>query len=175
MKKIVIFVLIFCTCLCARISPNLLREMSLGKDEIPFMIEMKQYPNLEPAKKMSHLQKGRFIVNELMRVTKESQKEVIETLKKSNVKFESFWISNSIGVFNGNLSLIEKLKQRNDIELLSWNGKVKIELPKPTRLISISNNSIEWNVKFVNIVFSKINIIRLMHINFGIVKQKEKE
>lgn len=149
MRKVLIFVLLICTTLCARISQNLLREMSLGKDEIPFMIEMKQYANLEPAKHMTHLQKGRFIVNELMRVAKESQKEVLEILKNSNVKHESFWISNSIGVFNGNLTLIEKLRQRDDIELLSWNGKVQIELPKPRKVVSESKDPIEWNVKWV--------------------------
>lgn len=89
-----------------------------------------------------------------MKIAEESQKEVIQILKRRNVWFKSYWISNVIAVEEAPLDLILELAAREDVAEIRSDRVFKVELEKPEAIFSGNitsgtQQSPEWNIKFV--------------------------
>lgn len=85
-----------------------------------------------------------------MNVAKDTQQPIKEYLEKRHLKYESFWVQNSIVVYNAPADVIFELAKRDDVGRI-FTGE---ELPSPTlpteeKDINTKSFAPEWNVAYI--------------------------
>jgi len=98
----------------------------------------------------NHDERGYLVMNTLIKQQEESQKSIIEFLKRRGLSYRSYWISNSIFVDNVNEHQVKELAERSDIRLINSNEEFKVDLEDPLKEVVNPLNGTEWNVKWVN-------------------------
>jgi len=141
----------------SKIDPQIIEQSSEG--EMEFLIYMKEHTDLSNAKHLTtKIDKGYYIYQALSNTAEESQRSVINLLKKQGVEFRSYWIVNIIWA-KGDLQLIEAIAQRNDVEYIHANPRVRLDYENTiipdlktgfTTPKTSSINAIEWNIEKVN-------------------------
>lgn len=85
-----------------------------------------------------------------------SQADLLAELDRMGIKYESFWINNSVYIFDGDRKLAATLAKRADVEYLRPDRDVPLILPVERSGVEISNPadstiaSPEWGLNTVN-------------------------
>jgi hypothetical protein len=119
----------------------------------PVIIFLKEQVDLDTfAKTHSHLhvdKRAQILVDELQSLAKSSQRQLISYFKTHNIRYRSYWspnfISTSIDPTTLPLSLTEQ------IQSIIPNSKVHVDLEEsdPSTQLSTSQNTVDWNIKWI--------------------------
>jgi len=150
---IAIFVLVTCIAsagIASKIKPWVDANTVMGRSA-EFFIVMKEKADLSPAFKMAtKLERGKFVYKTLYETAQKSQAPLQQLLKSRGIKFQSFYIINSILV-TGNRALVNEMAARDDVASIDGNPVIHNNLPKPEKNSGqTSPNAIEWNISKVN-------------------------
>lgn len=87
-----------------------------------------------------------------MRTAYFSQKPIIEILERHNVQYESLWINNVISVKKATIDLAEEIAKRADVEKVSSNNEVTVDVPVDIQNApTINEDEPQWNLKWINV------------------------
>jgi subtilisin family serine protease len=162
MKKIILITVVSLYCLCqgivaqnnARIDTDLQQEMTFIKasELIRINIILKhQYDQKEMRMKSSVFtkreEKRTFVVNELKRFSKETQRPVMDILSKMPAvsEVQSFWIANFINCY-ADIEAIKELSLHPDVLIIGLDQEHQWIIPEKSR----ETNEITYNVQKVN-------------------------
>lgn len=122
-----------------KISPQLQKKISeadrlvmidLANVKIPALILLKSQADLSKIdESLSKNEKGLQVYKALTEVALATQDEIISILKTENVKYQSFYITNMVAVYDAPASLLKKLAARADVSRVFENTKIAMDLP----------------------------------------------
>jgi serine protease AprX len=116
-----------------------------------FFIVMKEKADLSAAFNMAtKLERGKFVYKTLYETAQKSQAPLQRLLKSRGIKFQSFYIVNSILV-TGDRALVNEMAARDDVASIDGNPVIHNNLPEPVKKSNQkSPDAIEWNITKVN-------------------------
>lgn len=146
---IAIFVLVTCVAsagIASKIKPWVDANTVNGRSA-EFFIVMKEKADLSPAFKMAtKIERGKFVYKTLYETAQKSQAPLQQLLKSRGIKFQSFYIINSILV-TGDRALVNEMAARNDVASIDGNPIIHNNLPKPEKTVPPKvPSTIEWNI-----------------------------
>jgi len=121
------------------------------QQNVEYLIQLKGKPDLSITKTFSSkIEKTDFVFKVLKSYTKNSQKRLIEFLKKNNIKYKSFYIVNAILV-NSNYEKLKQIAQFEEIKHIQVNSPVKIEEIELDNTLTLREpNALEWGIEMIN-------------------------
>ncbi len=150
---IAIFVLVTCIAsagIASKIKPWVDANTANGHSA-EFFIVLKEKADLSPAFKMStKVERGKFVFKTLYETAQKSQAPLQQLLKSRGIKFQSFYIINSLLV-KGDRALVNEMAARDDVGSIDGNPIIHNDLPKPENVFaSKAPEAVEWNITKVN-------------------------
>ena len=132
------------------VDPQVLDEINTS-GEASYWIEFKDKVDLSNAYDMGWSERGWYVYEQLTENANTSQKNVAVFLNDTGVKFQSFWINNSILVESSGLNTINALLSFSEIESIQPRKEYILYEPEKED-VSIKNeiNAIEPNLTHVN-------------------------
>jgi subtilisin family serine protease len=128
----------------------LLQEQLAQKGQADFFVRMAEQANLSPAYNIQDRdERGWYVYNTLKATADRSQAEVIVYLLVKGLKFESFWINNSVFVWGGTPEIVAELAARPDVAELRANHVYPLPDITPEERPQVGE-VIEWNILRVN-------------------------
>jgi subtilisin family serine protease len=121
-----------------------------------FWIQFGKQANLRPAYHMRNWNaRGQFVVDQLKATANSSQAGVRGFLRAQHVKFQSFWIQNSIHVKVGSAALVRSLASRSEVAGITPDWHATVEKMTPG-----SADAAEWGIKNIqaNKVWKTLNV-----------------
>src|SRR5262245_14319000 len=146
---IALFVLVACIAsagIASKIKPWVDANTVNGRSA-EFFIVMKEKADLSPAFSMStKAEKGKFVYETLYDTAQRSQAPLQQLLKSRGIKFQSFYIINSILV-TGDRAMVNEMAARADVASIDGNPVIHNNLPELSKKSGQkSPNAIEWNI-----------------------------
>eukprot|EP01125_Pyxidicula_operculata_P000448 TRINITY_DN10478_c0_g1_i1.p1 TRINITY_DN10478_c0_g1~~TRINITY_DN10478_c0_g1_i1.p1 ORF type:complete len:476 (+),score=123.60 TRINITY_DN10478_c0_g1_i1:35-1462(+) len=117
-------------------------------EEVSFLVSLPNAPlNSQVVEPES---RPRYVFEALTRWQQQTQAPVIARLKELQVPFKSYWITNTI-VVKGNVTLLAKLAQMEEVSKIEPNVEFKAKLEQPEEVFESrpDADTIEWNVEYV--------------------------
>ena len=150
---IAIFVLVTCITsagIASKIKPWVDANTANGRSA-EFFIVLKAKADLSPAFKMStKAERGKFVFKTLYETAQKSQAPLKQLLKARGIKFQSFYLVNSLLV-KGDRALVNEMAARDDVASIDGNPIIHNDLPKPEKVFaSKAPEAVEWNITKVN-------------------------
>ena len=150
---IAIFVLVTCITsagIASKIKPWVDANTANGRSA-EFFIVLKAKADLSPAFKMStKAERGKFVFKTLYETAQKSQAPLKQLLKARGIKFQSFYLVNSLLV-KGDWALVNEMAARDDVSSIDGNPIIHNDLPKPEKVFaSKAPEAVEWNITKVN-------------------------
>ncbi|NIM94634.1 MAG: S8 family serine peptidase [Anaerolineales bacterium] len=91
-----------------------------------------------------------FVYDVLTSHASRSQSSIVQFLKNQGIAFQSFWINNSIYLYDADLELVNALAMRDDVAYLRADHKVPLHLPVKVRRSLDGIESVEWNISRIH-------------------------
>ncbi len=123
-----------------KVDPTVLAKAENGMT-VDFLIVLNQQVSLKHNNsRLTKSEKGRLVFDQLYRLAQKSQAGLIHLLKSEGAHHHSFFIINAI-YCKGDLDLIHKIAQRNDVAQLQANPSVRLEEPQWQHPQTITTNN----------------------------------
>jgi serine protease AprX len=111
----------------AKVDASVLDAAAAGQTQM--LVYLERRADLSGAAALAtKAEKGRYVYEQLRAVASQSQAPVIAELEQRGATHRSFWITNAL-IVNGDLSLVETLAQRADVQHIYGIGSGQLELP----------------------------------------------
>ncbi|HEX9029387.1 MAG TPA: S8 family serine peptidase, partial [Anaerolineales bacterium] len=131
----------------ATVDPAVLQQAAAGPTT--FWVILREKADLSPAFKIPNWRaRGQFVYNRLQAVANASQAGIRAELQKQKVKYQPFWILNSIKVTAGQAEL-NYLSSQPEVEKIVPDGVYHIPDPLPA-MSEPTVNTVEWNIDRIN-------------------------
>lgn len=132
----------------SKVDPWVLQTAAGGETE--FLVYLTAQANLSAAKSLpTRLEKGRYVFQALTTIASRTQKGLLIELERLGLEYRPYWIANMVWV-RGDLTDVQLLAQRYDVEHLYANPSVKLDTPEITASHQSAPQGIEWNISQVN-------------------------
>lgn len=139
----------------AFISPLVYSQIK-NNPEAPVWVHLKEKADLSISDKVSSKkEKNKIVYSQLKETAERSQKGIIAILKKKNIRYESFYITNALLVYlpqNSQNGIINLLSKRSDVSKIMPNPKFNM-LTFPQNVTPSSaekSNGVEWNINTIH-------------------------
>ncbi len=133
----------------SKFEPQLLNQ--LGSGPADFFVTMNAQANLSAAGRLAtKLEKGQYVFQALVATADSSQVSLRSYLDKLGVKYQSFYIVNTILVSHGSLDLAMAIANRTDVSRITANHTYQLDKPVIDPTASNQPTGIEPNISFVN-------------------------
>ncbi len=131
-----------------KVDPWILQTAAEGETE--FLVYLTTQADLSSAGRLStRLEKGTYVFQTLAATAERTQSQLIAYLQALGLAYHPFWIANMIWV-RGDLSTVQLLASRPDVEHLYANPTVALDDPVGVPSPSPAPLGIEWNITKVN-------------------------
>ncbi len=148
-----------------KISESLLQIIDQGGNIPGAIIVLAEQADLSEAKNLTTKEeKGTFVFNQLREVAQRTQPPLLQTLAANKVKYQRFYISNMVAVFDPGSSLLKEIAKRDDVAKVILNPNIKFEEPLITddldRAAGLLEGGIESSLVSVkaDLVWNELNI-----------------
>ena len=122
-----------------------------ANDRTNVFVKMATDAKLADAEKIpDRVNRLQFVYDALTTHAKQSQRAIRRFLNRRGVRYQVFWINNSIYLYDVDQALIETLAGRYDVAYIRGDHKVPLHLPVRIEASSDLTESIEWNVSRIN-------------------------
>jgi subtilisin family serine protease len=91
-----------------------------------------------------------FVYSVLTSQSTASQRAITRFLDRRGVRYQSFWINNSIYIYDADAALANALAQRSDVAYVRGDHEVPLEEPVFSEESASRLNAVEWNVQMIN-------------------------
>ena len=108
-----------------KVEPLVLQQLE-GSDRADFFIELVDRADLAPAASLGSKEgRGRFVLAALQETAARSQRELRDLLDRRGVRYQSFYITNSILVRGGTRALLDEIAGRPEVARISANHEFR--------------------------------------------------
>ena len=131
-----------------KIGSSLVEQMAITPSPIPIIIQMKDQLVVEvppSIKKKAH--KTAYVYNALVRHRDASQRSIQQWLAEQGQSYQSFFIFNGIALVADH-TLIYQLATRPDVQLISYNNPVPLEITERNTL-ELRSQDTTWGIKMI--------------------------
>jgi hypothetical protein len=104
----------------------------------------------ETLKNLDHITKGRKIVQELMSISGESQKRLMDVIKSNNLEYTNLWIQNTLSIKKVSKQIIEIISSLEEINRIWADKAVDANWEKPEKEVSTKSLQPEWSLVHIN-------------------------
>jgi subtilisin family serine protease len=132
------------------VDPVVLQEIN-ANGSASYWVEFRSEASLSSAKQMNWEERGWYVYNQLTEQATHAQHDVVDYLKRSGVKYQSYWINNTILVQSSNLTTLNGLMSFAEIEAIK--PRKSYILYEPDRSTAVTDNQImavEPNLTHIN-------------------------
>jgi len=132
------------------VDPQVLQEIETN-GSASYWIDFKAKPDLSIAESMDWSARGWYVYEQLSKAAEASQKNVAAYLDNSKVKFQSFWIKNTILVESSDINVLNGLLNFAEIEAIRPRKEYILYEPDTSAAsLDYGINAIEPNISHVN-------------------------
>ncbi|MDF1520338.1 MAG: Ig-like domain-containing protein [Brevefilum sp.] len=132
------------------VDPQVLQEIEAA-GTTSYWIDFKDVPDLSAAYSMDWSERGWFVYEQLNKTASASQADVANYLSGADVKFQSFWIKNTILVESSDINVLNGLLGFAEIEAIRPRKEyILYEPDKSAASLDYGINAIEPNISHVN-------------------------
>ena len=122
-----------------KIDANLVKQFENNK-EVDCLIQFHQKANIHSVKFISNkTEKGFFVYNQLSKVSRESQKDVVAYLESEDVSFSNFIIVNAIAA-KLTKNQVERISKFENVKAIAHDPWVRKEKNTSSRYLFLVNN-----------------------------------
>lgn len=116
--------------------------------QVEFLVVLKDQLSIVLSRKnLSKLSKGEIVFNALSKHARQSQKDILHTLIRKGVDYQSLFIVNLLKI-KGNGSLIKELAMRPDVKYIINNPYIQMDGPIEDRQVR-DLRSVEWGISAI--------------------------
>ncbi len=134
-----------------KVDNYILEQMAANSGRANFFVKMASDAELAAAESMTdRVDRLNYVHDTLTAHAASTQADLLATLDAQGVRYVSFWINNSVYVYDGDLALVEALAARKDVAYLKGDVEVPLVAPVAMEPAPASAEAIEWGVSRVN-------------------------
>lgn len=133
----------------SKIDPFLQELMNSDDKPQDCLISFFSNSQIQTSDNLSKEEKGQLVFELLSQNAKSAQKEVISSLNMHGVKFQSFFIANTINA-QLTVELIQELASFSDVKKIMFNPSVMLEEPSLVESLDLREPEPEWGIKMIN-------------------------
>jgi subtilisin family serine protease len=128
----------------------LLREQLAQNGQANFFVRMIEETDLSAAYGMSDWNaRGWYVYNTLKATADRSQAGVIATVTARGLRYQSFWINNSVFIYGGTSALVDELAARPDVAEIRADREIPLPEITPAE-VAENLEVLEWNISRIN-------------------------
>lgn len=132
------------------IEPFVLDQLN-GKDRVNVFVMMATEADLRSAESIrGRVARRQFVYDTLTTHATRSQKAIRAFLDKRGIRYHSFWINNSVYLYNVDRDLLDKLAGRADVAYVRGDHALPLVEPVKVVVSSEAPDAVEWNIAKVN-------------------------
>ena len=133
-----------------KIDPYVIEELARSPQTNVF-VKMVGEADLAQADQLSdRAQRLEYVYVTLTTFANSHQGKITQFLKKQGITFRSYWINNSLYLYNVNQTLVDLLAKRKDVAYIRGDHQVPLHLPVTQQESAAWTEAVEWNVQQIN-------------------------
>ena len=130
----------------SKVHPSVMAQLQ-SQTEVEILVLMREKADISGANRLTTKEeKGTYVFNTLRGASERSQVGIQQLLNAQNVRFQSFWLVNSL-YLKANFDLIKQIAERDEVAEVMNNPHAKIDLVPEATMPQPEGIVITWGIK----------------------------